>query len=1069
MIKVRCLLAAMILVPRMAAQSAGDTLPPLHPYAGEALRAVRSQPDDARHSIDRLLALAPSASAARTRSYLDSAEQVANAFAAVWHDSMPLRTITQFRSWPRSQQTLKVTADSMRRAGNAALGQSGVVAALKEWKASLRLASTIADTGTIVAALTNIGAGFYSAGEFDTAVVYLQHAHRLSATIRDWRAAGTALGTLGSIRKDQGDLRQAIDLYHEASRLRERAGDTRGLASDQNNLGLIAASLGDTTQARRRYESALALNRRYGRPEAAAANLINIANLAINSGAYANASGLYRSALATYRKTGNRQDAALTLQNIGRLEIRRGKYRLAQVALDEALTTFEQIGANSQVVSVRLDLATVLGEMGQLQEAIRYTRLAEREAAGPRLADGTEAGVALTSAELHSRLNMLPEADRDYARAERLFRRAANLGGQAAAQLGRGWLALVRNDYAAAEQVLTSARQAQELEGDPREVARTDLLLGYAAERKGETHRARQSYLAALNTFERLRDPSGQANALGTLAGLALAEGLPLTAESLYIRGLGLSNGQGSGTLSWWLHAGRGHALRAHGALTESAAELRSAVRDVERYASTLQLAERRAGFLEDKLQPYADLASVSLELGRIREAFEVSEQLRARQMLDLLAHGRLGEADGLPHGSEEQDLRRRITELTLRLEDAESTSTSFRELSGQATSLDAAREALLRAQEQYSELLVKLREDQPELATLVAGNIATSREVSGSLPSNTAFVEYLVTDSGSVAFVITRDTIVAVDLNVGRLALARLVDFTRGTLGRGDLGRGLWRAPLRRLHQQLVAPVDKTGLLLGKRRLIIAPHGELHYLPFAALLEPGPTERFLIERYDLTYVPSASVWMRLNERRAPSATRTVLALAPQALRLPGARAEVASLRDLYGDEATVLHGTSASESRFRELAPRYDVLHLATYGVLNKQNPMFSFVALQPDSSGDGRLEVQEIFGLRLRARLVVLSACQTALGSGALRDVPEGDDWVGLVRAFLFAGSSAVLATMWPVEDRGTAAFMEDFYRNLWGGTPEPEALGTAQRNAIRKGNKDPFYWAGYSLVGR
>jgi len=162
------------------------------------------------------------------------------------------------------------------------------------------------------------------------------------------------------------------------------------------------------------------------------------------------------------------------------------------------------------------------------------------------------------------------------------------------------------------------------------------------------------------------------------------------------------------------------------------------------------------------------------------------------------------------------------------------------------------------------------------------------------------------------------------------------------------------------------------------------------------------------------------------------------------------------------------LVGAAATERAFRTLAPDQEIIHLATYGVLNKHNPLFSFVELGPGGGEDGRLEVHEVFGMTLHARLLVLSACQTGLGAGALADVPEGDDWVGLVQAFLFSGASNVLATLWPVQDVATARFMERFYTELAAGRPEAEALAEAQRGAWReRGTSHPFYWAGFALV--
>jgi CHAT domain-containing protein len=125
--------------------------------------------------------------------------------------------------------------------------------------------------------------------------------------------------------------------------------------------------------------------------------------------------------------------------------------------------------------------------------------------------------------------------------------------------------------------------------------------------------------------------------------------------------------------------------------------------------------------------------------------------------------------------------------------------------------------------------------------------------------------------------------------------------------------------------------------------------------------------------------------------------------------------------------------------------------------------------VELAPGEGQDGRLEVHEVFGLHLSADLVVLSACQTGLASGALADVPPGDDWVGLTRAFLHAGARRVVATLWPVDDWATAALMERFYEGYVGGAEPAQALAAAQRVLIAQpATAHPFYWAGFVAVG-
>jgi CHAT domain-containing protein len=338
-------------------------------------------------------------------------------------------------------------------------------------------------------------------------------------------------------------------------------------------------------------------------------------------------------------------------------------------------------------------------------------------------------------------------------------------------------------------------------------------------------------------------------------------------------------------------------------------------------------------------------------------------------------------------------------------------------------------------------------------------------------LAGDEVLLEYLTTDSGSTVFVVTRDTIEAIELDVTRRALTRLIDFARGTMSRPARSASgeLWRSPLRRLAQLLIGPVQSSSLLDGKRALVIVAHGELHFLPFQALLIDSAPERFLVERFSVTYAPSASLWLQFGGRKYNGVSTGVLALAPRTDALPASKGEVGAIRELYDNRALVLVGAAASERAFRAEAPAKSIIHVATYGVLNKHNPLFSFVELAPEGNEDGRLEVHEVFGLTLNARLLVLSACQTGLGSGAIADVPPGDDWVGLVEAFLYAGSANVLATLWSVEDRATARLMGTFYRELAAGRSETEALAYAQREALRDARTShPYYWAGFVLTG-
>ncbi|MFN2567095.1 MAG: CHAT domain-containing protein [Gemmatimonadaceae bacterium] len=1045
---------------------------------GDALvTEALERPDEIRAALTRSLALAAGSASDSARSvHLDAAERLARAYAAAWNDAFLVGQVARFRRWSPDERVAKVKVDSLRRVGNGVLGRAGPRPAIRLWRESLRGARVLGDSAGEAAALGNIGAGFYAAGELDSAAAYLARSQALAQAIGDARTAGNAMGTLASVSKDRGELRRAEELYRQSLIMRQRSGDARGTAVDQNNLGLIVQTLGDLAGARRAFEAALALNRRSGSEDLAATNIVNLANIASLEGDYTRAAALYGEALTIYRGRGERLEVSFVLRNVGLLELRRGDYPAARVALSEALSIYENTGSTIDAIGTRRDLAAVYAAMGRLQLALTELRRAERQAAVAGAGTGLRADLALTRAELSLELNAPAEAEREYARAERLFRAAGNAHGRAEAQNGRGRLLLLREDYAGARRMFESAARAQADGGDQRSAALTHLLVGYVNARRGDTAAAREAFTHAEAALRALGDPVGEAAALAALGDLEVQRGLTITAESLYTRGLTRLRARRTPNVAWHLHAGLGEALRSRGALADAARELRSAIGEIERVAGSLRLEERRAGFLADKWDVYAQLALVERARGRTGEAFDVSERMRARQMLDLVARGRVALARGAGDtlSAREQDLRRRIAELTRVVAGSPAAGASLRGSDRPAWSMDAAREALDAAHKAYTDFLLEARDARPEYARLVTGESVSWREVVRRLSPHEALLEYLVTDSTSVVFVVTSGGVTAVDLGIDRETLFGLVDFAMGTMTRppraSGASNGMWRAALRRLYRQLVEPVERAGVLGGRRALLIAPHGALHYLPFAALIASDDREEFLVERYQISYIPSASLWIKLRDDRPAAPPNGVLALAPRPVALPASRVEAEAIGRLYAPRAAVLIGSSASERALREVASDQAVLHLATYGVFNRHNPLFSFVELAAGRGEDGRLEVHEVFGLSLKARLVVLSACRTALGAGTLADVPAGDDWTGLIGAFLFAGAESVVATLWPVEDRATARLMERFHSRLARGVSGVEALAQAQREAIRRpATFHPFYWAAFMLAGR
>jgi len=288
------------------------------------------------------------------------------------------------------------------------------------------------------------------------------------------------------------------------------------------------------------------------------------------------------------------------------------------------------------------------------------------------------------------------------------------------------------------------------------------------------------------------------------------------------------------------------------------------------------------------------------------------------------------------------------------------------------------------------------------------------------------------------------------------------------------------------RLHRQLLAPALRE-LPPDIRRLVIVPDGPLHRLPFALLRSRPAATASLVARYELSVVPSATLWrhwrregfspfrspalvladpvLKTDGRTAvpavasPAASRGDPSLGP----LPHARAEGrAVIERLGGGELRV--GADASEAALaREpLSAAYALLHLAAHARSDSRDPERSAVFLAPGGGEDGRLTPAEILELELRDRLVVLAACETGAG-----ELLRGEGVLSLGRYFFQAGARGVVASLWDLPDEAAAELFDRFYHHLATGEPLAGALAAAQRELLAAGGPARV-WGGVVVFG-
>ncbi|MBI5302835.1 MAG: CHAT domain-containing protein [Chloroflexi bacterium] len=264
----------------------------------------------------------------------------------------------------------------------------------------------------------------------------------------------------------------------------------------------------------------------------------------------------------------------------------------------------------------------------------------------------------------------------------------------------------------------------------------------------------------------------------------------------------------------------------------------------------------------------------------------------------------------------------------------------------------------------------------------------------------------------------------------------------------------------LQHLHRLLIP--EKLGTTL-----IVSPHGSLHALPFHALVAPNEGN-YLIERHTVLYAPNLQAFQVLGSETMKSDIAQVLVLGmsdfgSQMCSLPAAAREVDGVSRMFSARTQSLWGEQATRQRLLAMdasgeLQKFDILHFATHAILDQTAPHRSRILL-----ADEALTTVDIFDLNLKARLVTLSACQTALSQGG-----RGDELIGLARVFFYAGARALLATLWHVEDQATAELSERFYRHLNDTRNAAVALQNAQVEMIRAGYA-AHQWASFSLIGR
>jgi CHAT domain-containing protein len=481
--------------------------------------------------------------------------------------------------------------------------------------------------------------------------------------------------------------------------------------------------------------------------------------------------------------------------------------------------------------------------------------------------------------------------------------------------------------------------------------------------------------------------------------------------------------------------------------------------------------------FFENKLGPYHSLVMLLTTQGNNLDALLYAERAKGRVLLDAVSGGKSDLANVLTETerSKEQHLIKKISDINQRIKSqpAEDTRTQ-NELYSQ---LDAARLELASFKDRTFVAHPELR-----LRSGVAQGLTLASLKTLTATRDLAYLEYVVTERKLGVFIVKRHRFTN-EPDIRYLSLAVNVDELRQKVNKFHSMLAArhpnHRTLSRELYHLLIGPIADE--LQNVRTVCIVPDSFLWTLPFQALT----TKRgnYLVEQYALYYAPSLSVLHEMNERSRQTINDGSLIafgnpvigrdekLNQDLCPLPEAETEVAEVAAAVRSKVKkVFVGREADEKSFKARAPTYATIHLATHGVLDNRNPLYSHLLLTKtdgDVENDGSLEAREIMNMRLTADLAVLSACET--GSGR---ISPGEGVIGMSWAFFVAGTHSMVVSQWRVNSASTSELMKNFYQALARQRNRGNKSEALRETAIRllkdPRYRHPFYWAGFVLVG-
>jgi CHAT domain-containing protein/tetratricopeptide (TPR) repeat protein len=892
-------------------------------------------------------------------------------------------------------------------------------AAMRLASAALRIAIRLDDPESLGRASRAMANALWYKGQFKPAVEFFDkavlHFEQVGLAAEIGRTISSSIQPLALL----GEYDQALRAAEKARAIFRESGDEWRLARLEINVANVYHRQDRFAEALARYEAAYRQLPPHKDSEGMAVALHNMAVCLIALNDFDKALETYRGVRGICEENAMPLLSAQADYNISYLYFLRGDYANALEMLRQTQELCQRNGDVCHAALSDLDQSEIYIDLNLAVEAARVARRARVQF--DKLGMGLEAGrsvanLAIAMSQQHKSLQALEL----FAEATRIFERENNDAWKALTAVYRAVTLFETGESGSAIRLCGEALSFFEASGLERRVSLCHVLLARFFYSTGKIGEAREHCDTALRNLGKVEAP----------------------------------------LLSYQARVLLGHLQRAGGKPRLSYSSYRKAQSDLEMLRSGLQRDELKISFMADKLEVYESLVAHCIGGKRrnaAEEAFEYMEKAKSRSLAEIVS------ARGHLLSSESSDgTRDRIRALRQDL------NWRYHRIEIEETNPDGVSAAridnLWKEAHDLENEIVRLNREAPLRQDARALRSAASHmsldEIRETLGKDSVLLEYFQVESDLVVAIVTD-----CDLTVRRVgpisgiaSSIRALEFQMSKLRLSEFKKKPFSEfllaatdhHLQDLYRQTLAPVVKA---LARPHLVIVPHGILHYLPFHALKDGDSS---LIDRFSISYAPSAGIFALCHRRKANSSGRSLL-LGISDKNAPWIRQEIGMVARAV-PEPDVYMGPDATTEVLRTRGRSSRMIHIATHGIFRRDNPMFSSVRL-----ADAYLNMYDLEQLELPVELFTLSGCGTGLSV-----VAAGDELLGLMRGLLFAGAESLLLTLWDVHDRTTAEFMSAFYSGLEENRDKASALRAAMLK-IKSNHPHPYYWAPFVAVGK